>query len=78
MIHEEYFSCELGVILFVAGIVIVSDLLLLWMGVIIYRYREEIHKEQSRVLVVLLGINMLVFTIYGIYEAFILPHSRCH
>jgi len=78
MIHEEYFSCELGVILFVAGIVIVSDLLLLWMGVIIYRYREEIHKEQSRVLVVLLGINMLVFTSYGIYEAYILPHSRCH
>ena len=78
MIHEEYFSCELGVILFIAGIVIVSDLLLLWMGVIIYRFGEKKHKEQSRVLIVLLGIIMRVFTIYGISEAFILPHSRCH
>ena len=78
MILEEYFSCELGVILFVAGIVIVSDLLLLWMGVIIYRFGEKKHKEQSRVLIVLLGIIMLVFTISGISEAFILPHSRCH
>ena len=78
MILEEYFSCELGVILFVAGIVIVSDLLLLWMGVIIYRFGEKKHKEQSRVLIVLLGIIMLVFTIYGISEAFILPQSRCH
>ncbi len=78
MIHEEYFSCELGVILFIAGIVIVSDLLLLWMGVIIYRFGEKIHKEQLRVLLVLLGIIMLVFTSYGISEAFILPHSRCH
>ena len=71
-------SCELGVILFIAGIVIVSDMLLLWMGVIIYRYREEIYKEQSRVLVVLLGIIMLIFTSYGISVAFTLPHSRCH
>ena len=71
-------SCELWVILFVAGIVMVVDLLLLWMVVIIYRYREEIHKEQSRVFVVLLGIIMLVFTSYGIYAAFILPQSRCH
>ena len=65
-------------ILFVAGIVMVVDLLLLWMVVIIYRYREEIHKEQSRVFVVLLGIIMLVFTSYGISVAFTLPHSRCH
>jgi hypothetical protein len=78
MIHEEYFSCELGVILFVAGIVIVSDLFLLWMGMIIYRYGEKIHKEQLRVLLVLLGIIMLVFTSYGISVAFTLPHSRCH
>ena len=78
MILGEYLSCELGVILFVAGIVIVSDLLLLWMGVNIYRFREGINKEQLRVLVVLLGIIMLVFNIYGISVAFTLPHSRCH
>ena len=78
MIHEEYFSCELGVILFVAGIVIVSDILLLWMGLTYYRFREKLNKEQSRVLVVLLSIVILVFNSYGISEAFILPHSRCH
>jgi hypothetical protein len=78
MILEEYFSCEMGVILFVAGIVIVSDLLLLWMGVIIYRLREKINKEQLSVLLVLLGINMLVFTSYGISTIFTLPHYRCH
>ena len=78
MIFEEYFSCELGVILFVAGIVIVSDLMLLWIGVTFYRFREKLNKEQLRVLMVLLGIVILVFNSYGISQAFILPQSRCY
>jgi hypothetical protein len=78
MIQEANFSCELGVILFVAGVVIVSDLSLLWMGITVYRFRERLTKEQQRVLVAVLSIVLLVFTSYGIYVALTLPHSRCH
>ena len=77
MILEEYLSCELGVMLFVVGIVIVSDLLLIWMGLIIYRFRESVDKEQLRVLVILFSIIVIVFNIYGISEAIMLPSFRC-
>jgi hypothetical protein len=77
MILEEYFSCEVAVMLFVAGIVVASDLMLLWIGVIIYRFREKINQQQLWVLLILLGINMLVITSYGISTIFLLPQSRC-
>lgn len=77
MILEELISCELGVILFIVGIITVSDLLLIYMGVTIYRFREKITKQQLNVLLVLLGINLIVFTSYGISTLFVLPESRC-
>lgn len=76
MIHWEYSDCVLPVLLFVVGIVLVVDLLALLLGVIIYKFAKN--RDERNVIKVLLTLFLIVFTIVGLFVAFILANAGCH